>query len=186
MALDLLETVLLAVGLSMDAFAVAMCKGLASAGAPMGDCLRCGCWFGGFQALMPVLGFFLGGIFAGAIEVVDHWVILTLLTLIGFNMIREANGEEDCTGGFSPKEMIFPALATSIDALAVGISLAMTGGVRIFPTAALIGVTTCGLSAFGVRLGSRFGSRYGARAQIAGGVILIFLGVKIFLEHVTA
>ena len=184
--MDIFETVLLAVGLSMDAFAVAMCKGLAGAGAPMGDCLRCGCWFGGFQALMPVLGFFLGGVFAQAIEAVDHWVILALLGLIGCNMIRESGSEEGCTGGFSPKEMIVPALATSIDALAVGISLAMTDGVRIFPTAALIGATTCGLSALGVRIGSRYGSRWGPRAQNAGGVILIFLGVKIFLEHVTA
>ena len=180
------ETVLLAVGLSMDALAVAMCRGLAGGSAPAGECLRCGVWFGGFQAMMPVLGFYLGGIFSDAIEAVDHWVILTLLGLIGFNMIREADsGEENCTGG-SSAGMLLPALATSIDALAVGISLAMAGGVRIFPTAALIGVTACGLSALGVRLGSRFGARWGTEAQYAGGAILIFLGVKIFLEHVTA
>ncbi len=184
--MDLLETVLLAVGLSMDAFAVSVCKGLAMKRASAKAMLSCGLWFGGFQALMPLIGFFLGSLFAGAIEVIDHWVAFTLLALIGVNMIREAfdgeDSDERCED-LSVKTMFVMALATSIDALAVGISLAMAQDVKIVPTVSLIGLTTCGLSAVGVKVGSVFGDRYEKKAQVTGGVILIGLGFKILLEH---
>ena len=184
--MDFLETMLLAVGLSMDAFAVSVCKGLSMKKAGAGAMLCCGAWFGGFQALMPLIGFFLGSLFADAIAVIDHWVAFTLLTLIGINMIRDAfcgdDSDERCSD-LSVRTMSVLALATSIDALAVGISLAMAQDVQIFPTVGLIGLTTFGLSAVGVRVGSVFGDRYEKRAQIAGGLILIGLGCKILLEH---
>lgn len=179
------EILLLAVGLSMDAFAVSVCKGLSVKKATLRQSAICGAWFGGFQALMPLLGFYLGSVFAGAIEAFDHWVAMGLLVIIGVNMLREAWGGEGETadGDFSPKTMLVMAIATSIDALAVGISLAMTGGVNIFTAVALIGITTFLLSAVGVQVGSAFGSRYEKGALIAGGVILILLGLKILLEH---
>ncbi len=184
------ELLLLAVGLSMDAFAVSVCKGLAMKKATLKAELTCGVWFGGFQALMPVIGFFLGAMFAGAISSFDHWVAFFLLAVIGINMLKEAleKQEESCGGDcgcadLSVKTMFVMAVATSIDALAVGISLAMAGDVNILTAAVLIGVCTCALSAVGVKIGNVFGSRYEKRAQIAGGVILILLGVKILLEH---
>ena len=184
--MDLLETVLLAVGLSMDAFAVSVCKGLSMKKAGWKAMLTCGVWFGGFQAMMPLIGFFLGSLFADAIAVIDHWVAFTLLTLIGVNMLHEAVRGDDCderSADLSVRTMFLMALATSIDALAVGISLAMAREVRIIPTVSLIGLTTFGISAAGVRVGSLFGDRYEKKAQITGGLILIALGVKILLEH---
>lgn len=179
------ELLLLAVGLSMDAFAVSICKGLAMKKATVKAELTCGVWFGGFQALMPVLGFFLGTLFAGAIEAFDHWVAFGLLALIGANMLKEAfsKEEEAADADLSLRTMFLMAVATSIDALAVGISLAMAGGVNIWLAAAFIGVCTCLLSALGVKIGNVFGSRYEKKAQVAGGVILILLGIKILLEH---
>ena len=179
------ELMLLAVGLSMDAFAVSICKGLAMKKATLKAELTCGVWFGGFQALMPVLGFFLGTLFAGAIEAFDHWVAFGLLALIGANMLKEAfSPEEETTDAdLSPRTMFLMAVATSIDALAVGISLAMAGGVNIWLAALFIGICTCVLSAVGVKIGNVFGSRYEKKAQVAGGVILILLGIKILLEH---
>lgn len=181
------ELLLLAVGLSMDAFAVSVCKGLAMKKATLKAELTCGVWFGGFQALMPVIGYFLGAMFAGAIESFDHWVAFVLLAVIGANMLKEAfsSEPEECCGcaDLSVRTMFVMAIATSIDALAVGISLAMAGEVNILMAAVLIGVCTCTLSAIGVKIGNVFGSRYEKRAQIAGGVILILLGVKILLEH---
>ncbi len=182
------ELVLLAVGLSMDAFAVSVCKGLAMKKATFRGCMTCGLWFGGFQALMPLIGFLLGALFAQAIEAFDHWVAFGLLALIGINMLREAFGKDDCpeanTGGdFSVKTMFVMAVATSIDALAVGISLAMAGDVNIFTAVTLIGVITCFLSAMGVQVGSIFGDRFEKKAEAAGGIILILLGLKILLEH---
>ena len=178
----------LAVGLSMDAFAVSVCKGLAMKKASWKAEATCGVWFGGFQALMPVIGFFLGALFAGAIEAFDHWVAFALLVLIGVNMLKEALEKGDsCStegrGDFSVKTMFVMAVATSIDALAVGISLAMAGSVNIWLAAAFIGVCPFFLSAAGVKIGNVFGSRYERGAEIAGGVILILLGVKILLEH---
>lgn len=179
------ELLLLAVGLSMDAFAVSVCKGLAMKKATLKAGLTCGVWFGGFQALMPMLGFFLGALFAGAIEAFDHWVAFGLLAIIGINMLKEAFSaeEETADADLSVKTMFLMAVATSIDALAVGISLAMAGNVNIFLAAIFIGVCTCVLSAVGVKIGNLFGNRFEQKAQIAGGVILILLGVKILLEH---
>ena len=180
------ELLLLAVGLSMDAFAVSICKGLAMKKATLRGSLTCGVWFGGFQALMPLIGYFLGALFAGAIEAFDHWVAFGLLVLIGVNMLREAFGKDDgeeATEDFSVKTMFVMAVATSIDAMAVGISLAMAGNVDIFFAVILIGVTTFVLSAIGVKVGNVFGSKYEKKAEAVGGIILILLGVKILLEH---
>ena len=184
------ELFLLAVGLSMDAFAVSVCKGLAMKKATLKAEATCGLWFGGFQALMPTVGFFLGALFADAIEAFDHWVAFALLAIIGINMLKEALEKKDESGDnpekdadLSVKTMFLMAVATSIDALAVGISLAMVGSVNIWLAAAFIGICTCLLSALGVKIGNVFGSRYEKKAELAGGVILILLGVNILLEH---
>ena len=188
------ELMILAVGVSMDAFAVSICKGLAMKKATLKAGLTCGLWFGGFQALMPLIGFFLGTLFAEAIEAVDHWVAFVLLGIIGINMLKEAfeNGECECcsdaNADMSPKTMFVMAVATSIDALAVGISLAMAGlpifGMDgIFAAVILIGLCTCAFCTAGVRIGNVFGGRFEKKAQIAGGVILILLGLRILLEH---
>ena len=189
------ELMLLAVGVSMDAFAVSICKGLAMQKAGLKEGLTCGIWFGGFQAMMPLIGFFLGTLFAEAIEAVDHWVAFILLGIIGFNMLKEALEKQDCCcccenadADLSPKTMFVMAVATSIDALAVGISLAMAGlpvwGMDdIFAAVLLIGLCTCAFCTAGVKIGNIFGGRFEKKAQIAGGVILILLGTKILLEH---
>ena len=182
------ELLLLAVGLSMDAFAVSICKGLAMKRTTLKAELTCGVWFGGFQALMPLIGFFLGTLFAAAIQAVDHWIAFGLLAIIGVNMLKEALSKEEACGcggnaDLSVKTMFIMALATSIDALAVGISLAMVGNVNIFFAVTMIGICTCLLSMLGVKIGNVFGSRFEAKAEIAGGVILILLGLKILLEH---
>lgn len=180
-----IELLLLGVGLSMDAFAVSVCKGLAMKKATLKAELTCGVWFGGFQALMPLLGFFLGTLFAEAIQAFDHWIAFGLLAIIGGNMLKEALSDEEETADadMSVKTMFLMAVATSIDALAVGISLAMAGDVNIWVAVTLIGITTFLLSAVGVAVGNIFGSRYEKKAEITGGVILILLGIKILLEH---
>ncbi len=179
------ELLLLAVGLSMDAFAVSVCKGLSMQNTGPKEGVICGAWFGGFQALMPLIGFFLGTLFAGAIEAFDHWVAFGLLAVIGINMLKEAFSKEEecCCADMSAKNMFVMAVATSIDALAVGISLAMAGDVNIVTAVLLIGAITFFLSAAGVKIGSVFGNRFEKKAQIAGGCILILLGLKILLEH---
>lgn len=184
--MGLVELLILAVGLSMDAFAVSVCKGLAMKKATWKAEICCGAWFGGFQALMPLIGYFLGSLFIDAISAIDHWVAFVLLAIIGINMLREALGsdeEETADADLSVKTMFVMAIATSIDALAVGISLAMAGVDNIFLAVLLIGATTFVLSAIGVKVGNVFGSRYEKKAEIVGGVILILLGVKILLEH---
>lgn len=183
-----IELLLLAVGLSMDACAVSICKGLCMRKADLRAQVICGTWFGGFQALMPLIGFFLGTLFAEAIEAFDHWVAFGLLAFIGINMLKEAFEKEkdSCDANeadLSVKTMFVMAVATSIDALAVGISLAMAGNVNIVLAVVLIGVVTFILSAVGVKVGNVFGSRYEKKAQFCGGAILILLGVKILLEH---
>lgn len=184
------ELLLLALGVSMDAFAVSICKGLAMQKATLKAGLTCGVWFGGFQALMPLTGFFLGKLFREAIMAVDHWVAFILLGYIGFNMLKEAFDKEECCGcceseaDLSVKTMFVMAVATSIDALAVGISLAMTDGVNIFLAVALIGTFTCAMSTVGVKIGNVFGSRFEKKAQFAGGLILVLLGVKILVEGI--
>ena len=180
------ELFLLAIGVSMDAFAVSICKGLAMQKADGKSMCTVGGWFGGFQALMPLIGFFLGTLFAEAIEAIDHWVAFGLLGIIGVNMLKEACcgcEDEQHNADLSVKTMFVMAVATSIDALAVGISLAMAGGVNIWVSILLIGLTTFTTSAIGVKIGSIFGDKFEKKAQVAGGVILIFLGLKILLEH---
>ena len=180
------ELFLLSVGLSMDAFAVSICKGLCMKKAGLKEGSICGAWFGGFQALMPLMGFFLGTLFAEAIEAFDHWVAFGLLAIIGVNMLKEALSKCDCEehdADLSFKSMLIMAVATSIDALAVGISLAMAGDVNIWIAIALIGVVTFVMCAVGVKIGNVFGSRFEKKAQVAGGIILILLGTKILLEH---
>lgn len=182
------ELVLLAVGLSMDAFAVSICKGLSMKKATLKASTICGAWFGGFQAMMPVAGFFLAMTFADAIRAFDHWIAFGLLAVIGINMLKEAF-EKDCDcckdqdADLSFKAMLIMAIATSIDAMAVGISLAMAGDVNIWTAALLIGVITFTFSAVGVKIGNVFGSRFEKKAQAAGGMILIILGIKILIEH---
>ena len=179
------ELLLLAVGLSMDACAVSICKGLSMKKADLKAMSICGVWFGGFQALMPLIGFLLGSLFAEAIEAIDHWVAFVLLCIIGVNMLKEAFSKEDeeHDADLSVKTMFVMAVATSIDALAVGISLAMAGDVNIVLAVALIGVITFIMSAMGVKIGNIFGSRFEKKAQLAGGIILVLLGTKILLEH---
>ena len=181
---------LLAVGVSMDACAVSICKGLAMKKATLKEGAICGLWFGGFQALMPLIGFFLGSLFADAIEAIDHWIALGLLVFLGVNMLREAfSKEEECEqceqsgADLSFKTMLVMAIATSIDALAVGISLAMAGNVNIYWAVAFIGAVTFLFSCAGVKVGNLFGSRFEKKAQAVGGIILILLGIKILLEH---
>ena len=184
--MGIIELFILAVGLSMDAFAVSVCKGLAMKQAPIKAQLVCGAWFGGFQALMPLIGYYLGTLFIDAISAIDHWIAFGLLVLIGVNMLREALGkdeEETTDADLSVKTMFIMAVATSIDALAVGISLAMAGVSNIYLAVLLIGLTTFVLSAVGVKVGTIFGSRYEKKAEVVGGIILILLGFKILLEH---
>ncbi len=182
------ELFLLAIALSMDAFAVSICKGLSTRRAGPKESAICGAWFGGFQALMPLIGFFLGTLFAEAIEAFDHWVAFGLLLLIGLNMLKEAFEKKcDCEvhhADLSVKTMFLMAVATSIDAAAVGISLAMAGNTNIFLAVALIGIVTFVMCAIGVKIGSLFGNRFEKKAQIFGGIILILLGTKILLEHI--
>ncbi len=183
--MDFLSLFLLAVGLSMDAFAVSICKGLALKKIQFKHALIVGLWFGGFQALMPVIGYFLGAQFKDAIASYDHWIAFGLLILIGGNMIREAvfdKDEPETDSALSFRSMLVLAVATSIDALAVGVTFAFLD-VNIWTSVALIGVTTCILSMLGVKVGSVFGAKYEKKAEFIGGVILILLGVKILLEH---
>ena len=177
------ELFVIAVGLSMDAFAVSICKGLSTKNVRREHMVVTGLYFGGFQALMPLAGYLLGSRFQSMIQRVDHWITFVLLALIGANMVRESQGEaEHLDDSFTPGTMLPLAVATSIDALAVGVTFAFLN-VRIIPAAALIGVTTFALSAIGMRLGNVFGARYQARAELAGGIVLILMGVKILLEH---
>ena len=177
------ELFLIAVGLSMDAFAVSVCKGLSVKRLEPKHMLLVGLYFGGFQALMPLLGWLLGYRFEAAIASVDHWIAFVLLTLIGGNMIRESfAGDEEQNDDFGFRIMLTLAVATSIDALAVGVTFAFLS-VRILPAVGLIGLTTFLLSGLGVWIGFRFGSRFQAGAERAGGIILILIGLKILLEH---
>ena len=181
--MELWELFVIAVGLSMDAFAVSICKGLSTKNVRREHMVVTGLYFGGFQALMPLAGYLLGSRFQSMIQRVDHWIAFVLLALIGANMVRESQGEaEHLDDSFTPGTMLPLAVATSIDALAVGVTFAFLN-VRIIPAAALIGVTTFALSAIGMRLGNVFGARYQARAELAGGIVLILMGVKILLEH---
>ncbi|MCD7796241.1 MAG: manganese efflux pump MntP family protein [Clostridiales bacterium] len=179
------ELFLIAVGLSMDAFAVSVCKGLSTQKLKAKNYLSVGLWFGGFQMLMPFIGYFLGSTFEEYITAVDHWVAFVLLALIGANMIREGGSKEENkeNDSLSFKTMFVLAVATSIDALAVGITFALLPDVNITVAVAFIGVTTFVLSCIGLKIGNVFGLKYKSKAEIAGGVILILMGLKILLEH---
>ncbi|MBO5555737.1 MAG: manganese efflux pump [Oscillospiraceae bacterium] len=177
------ELLLIAVGLSMDAFAVSVCKGLSVSRLQPKHVLLAGLYFGGFQFLMPVLGWLMGYRFEALITSIDHWVAFVLLAVIGGNMIKESFSRgETLSDDFGVKTMLLLAIATSIDALAVGITFAFLS-VRILPAAALIGLTTFLLSGVGIYVGRIFGLKYKARAERAGGIILILIGTKILLEH---
>ncbi len=183
--MSVLELFLLAVGLSMDAFAVAVCKGLAVQKLKPSYSLICGAWFGGFQALMPLIGYFLFVAIKDYIENIDHWIAFVLLAFLGGKMIKEAlsNDCDECTDvSFKVKTMLVMALATSIDALAAGITLVLPG-VNIWLAVAFIGIITFTLSALGVKIGNVFGAKYKSKAELAGGAILILIGIKILLEH---
>lgn len=186
--MSIAELFLLAVGLSMDAFAVSVCKGLDMKKCTWKESALAGLWFGGFQALMPLAGYLLGVQFKNVITSVDHWIAFILLGLIGGNMVREAlspEEEEACgeeAAAMDVRTMFALAVATSIDALAVGVTFAFLN-VEIVPAVSFIGVTTFLLSFAGVRIGNLFGTRYKSRAELAGGVILILIGLKILLEH---
>ena len=183
--MGLVELFVLAVGLSMDAFAVSVCKGLAVQKAGVEECCIAGVWFGGFQALMPTVGYYLGSLFKSYVDRVSSWIAFVLLMLIGANMIREAFSKEtneEKNASFAPLAMLLLAIATSIDALAVGVACAMDN-VNIALAAPIIGVATFLLSALGLRIGSVFGLRYKNKAEFVGGLILILIGTKILLEH---
>ena len=181
-----LELLIIAVGVSMDAFAVSVCKGLSVSRVRPQHALKTGLWFGGFQALMPVIGYFLGMSFADLVSTVDHWIAFVLLAVIGANMIKESFEKEECCSSadsdFSFRVMLAMAIATSIDALAIGVSFAFLR-VNIWTAVLCIGLVTGAFSAAGVYVGSIFGRKYKSKSEFVGGAILIAMGLKILLEH---
>ena len=183
--MGIVELIILAIGLAMDAFAVSICKGLAMKKTGIKDCLIVGLWFGGFQALMPLIGYFLGKSFERYITAIDHWIAFVLLAIIGIIMIKESFSKEenDADGSLSPKTMVVMAIATSIDALAIGISFGVLPDVNITAAVSLIGIITLVLCMVGVKIGNIFGAKYKSKAELAGGIILVLLGTKILLEH---
>ena len=184
--MNFIELLLIAIGLSMDAFSVSICKGLTTKKFSWRMALICGLWFGGFQVLMPIVGYFLGAQFQEMIEAYDHWIAFSLLFLIGANMIREAvwgkKEEGENNGALDFKTMFLLAIATSIDALAVGFSFACIQ-VKLWSSVIIIGLTTFVFSFLGVKIGNVFGSKYEKSAGVVGGIILILIGLKILLEH---
>ncbi|MDD6073628.1 MAG: manganese efflux pump MntP family protein [Otoolea sp.] len=182
--MSLAELFLIAVGLSMDAFAVSVCKGLSMPKLNKKHAVIIGLYFGGFQALMPLIGYFLGSHFKDAITSFDHWIAFILLVIIGGNMVKESRekDEDELDASIDVKTMLLLAIATSIDALAVGVTFAFLQ-VQIVPAVSFIGVTTFCLSVIGVAVGHYFGMKYKSRAELAGGIILILMGCKILIEH---
>lgn len=182
--MGVIELLVLALGLSMDAFAVSICKGLSVPKLQAKHCLICGVYFGGFQALMPLIGWALGIRFQSMITNIDHWIAFMLLAVIGANMIKESfSKEEECPdASFGFKTMLTLAVATSIDALAVGVTFAFLD-VSIVPAVLLIGATTFVCSAVGVKIGNVFGNRFQSKAEFLGGLVLIAIGLKILIEH---
>lgn len=180
--MSLIELFILAVGLSMDAFAVSVCKGLSLGKIKHKHMCIAGAWFGGFQALMPLIGYFLGSFFADKITKYSHWIAFILLVIIGVNMVREAFGEEErLDANMNPASMFLLAIATSIDALAVGVTFAFLQ-VNIIYAVIFIGCVTFVCSAAGVKIGSVFGEKYKSKAEICGGIILILIGIKILFD----
>lgn len=185
--MGIIELLLIAIGLSMDAFAVSVCKGLATKSLKVKHYFIVGLWFGGFQALMPTIGYFLGSAFEQYITQIDHWIAFILLSIIGINMIKESFGdEEDTNDSFAVRTMFLIAVATSIDALAVGITFAfmIKELAHLLFAVCSIGVTTFLLSMIGLKVGNIFGTRYKAKAELTGGIILIIIGIKILLEDI--
>ena len=182
--MELWELFMIAVGLAMDAFAVSICKGLSVPQLKYRHCLIAGLYFGGFQGLMPLAGYMLGTGFSDMIERIDHWIAFFLLGFIGLNMIKESREccEDDLDASFTFKVMLPLAIATSIDALAVGVTFAFLK-VDIIAAVTFIGVITFVLSAFGVKLGNVVGCKYKSKSELAGGIVLIAMGTKILLEH---
>ena len=180
--MNVLDLFILAVGLSMDAFAVSICKGLSVRQLRLRHACLAGLYFGGFQLLMPLIGYLLGSQFQRYIVSIDHWIAFVLLVLIGANMVKESRGDaEELNDSFSAATMLPLAVATSIDAFAVGVSFAAMQ-VAILSSAALIGCTTCLLSAIGVKVGAMFGDKYRAPAERIGGIVLILIGIKTLLS----
>ena len=181
--MSLWELFIIAVGLSMDAFAVSVCKGLSVQKVKPKHYLIVAAYFGGFQALMPLLGYLLGVRFEAMVANVDHWIAFVLLGLIGANMVRESRaGEEKLDDSFTVSTMLLLAIATSIDALAIGVTFAFLG-VNIVEAIILIGITTGIISGVGLKIGNVFGSRYKSKAEMAGGIVLILMGIKILVQH---
>ncbi len=181
--MSLFELLVLAIALAMDAFAVAICKGLSQKQMSWKNALLAGLYFGGFQAGMPLIGYFLGVQFKDLITRCDHWIAFTLLVFIGINMIKESREEsEEMNDSFDMKTMLLLAVATSIDALAVGVTFAFLT-VDIVPAVSIIGVITFVLSFVGIKIGNVFGTKYKSKAEMAGGIVLILMGTKILLEH---
>lgn len=181
--MSIVELFILAIGLSMDAFAVSICKGLSLGKISWKHMCIAGAWFGGFQALMPLIGYFLGSFFADMITKYAHWIAFALLLFLGVKMIKEAlsDGDESVSAAMDAKTMLMLAIATSIDALAVGVTFAFLQ-VMIIPAVSFIGVITFVCSAIGVKIGSIFGAKYKSKAEICGGAILIIIGIKIVLD----
>lgn len=189
--MNFVELLIIAIGLSMDAFAVSIGKGLSLKKIKLSHALKVGLWFGGFQALMPLIGYMLGSTFAEIVSTFDHWVAFVLLSLIGGNMIKESlenDSDNDCDcnkkdkNGFGLTTMFTLAVATSIDALAIGVTFAFFK-VAIFPAIITIGITTLIFSVAGLKIGNIFGCKYKSHAELFGGVILILIGLKILIEH---
>ena len=177
-----LDILLISIGMAMDSFAVSVCKGLSIKKAGIPEGVKCGIYFGGFQALMPVIGYFLGRLFADLIVKIDHWIAFSLLLFIGLSMIKESRETEKVDDKMDVRTMLILAVATSIDALSIGVTLAFID-VNIWVVVISIGVVTFLFSLVGVLIVRRVGSMLGNRAKIIGGLILIYLGVKILLEH---
>ena len=181
--MGVIEIVIISIGLAIDAFAVSICKGLSTRVLSIKHALICGSYFGIFQGIMPLIGYILGIQFQSKIESIDHWIAFILLTLIGLNMVKEAlSDDEEVNSDFSPKAMFPLAIATSIDALAIGVTFAFFN-VNILLAISLIAIITCLISMFGVKIGHVFGIKYKSKAEIAGGIILIIMGIRILLEH---
>ena len=188
--MGLLELFILAVGLSMDAFAVSVCKGLAMKQITFKNAAIVGAWFGGFQALMPLIGWLLGSRFKSYITAIDPWIAFVLLLIIGANMIKESfdKSEESANASLGFKIMLMLAIATSIDALAVGVTFGTMGSkleTSIWASVILIGITTFAISLGGVFIGNAFGVKYKSKAEVVGGIILIIIGLKVVIEHFT-
>lgn len=181
--MSFIELLLIAVSMSMDAFAVSICKGLSVRKVTPRQCLAVGGWFGGFQGIMPVIGFVLTSLFASLITSISHWIAFGLLLMIGSNMIRESfeKDEDEVNDSFSFMTMLMLAIATSIDALAMGVTLNLSGA-NIWLAAPMIAITTAVLSPIGLKVGNVFGAKYKSKAELAGGLVLVGLGVKILLE----